>query len=231
VVRGTRYTEDGFELTFGVNHLGHFLLANLLLGHMDSGRVVFVSSGTHDPARRTGMPAPHVRTAEQLADPERHPDPAERGESAALTGRRRYTASKLCNVMCAYEMHRRLRDAGRAEGAGAVACNAFDPGAVPGTGLARDWPAPMRLAWNGVGRALVPVLAAAGLPFSTPARSGGGLARLAADSALAGVSGRYWEIDHDARSSAESYDADRARALWDDSARVAGLRPGEEPLA
>ncbi len=227
VVSGTRYTQDGMELTFGVNHLGHFLLANLLLPRMETGRIVFVASGTHDPQRRTGMPAPHVRTAEQLAYPERHPDPAEQGEGADVVGRRRYTTSKLCNVLCAYEMHRRLRAAGRT----GITCNAFDPGAVPGTGLARDWPAPMRFAWNGVARTLVPVLRAAGLPFSTPARSGGALARVAADPALAGVSGRYFEIDHEARSSAESYDEARARALWDDSARLAGLRVDEAPLA
>ncbi|HST60694.1 MAG TPA: hypothetical protein VLK84_18485, partial [Longimicrobium sp.] len=155
------------------------------------------------------------------------PDPAERGEGADLVGRRRYTASKLCNIFCAYEMHRRLQAAGRT----GITCNVFDPGAVPGTGLARDWPAPMRFAWNNVGRALVPVLRAAGLPFSTPARSGGALARVATDPALAGVSGRYFEIDHEARSSAESYDEPRARALWDDSARLAGLRVDEAPLA
>jgi NAD(P)-dependent dehydrogenase (short-subunit alcohol dehydrogenase family) len=231
VVSGTRYTADGVELTFGVNHLGHFLLANLLLARMDAGRIVFVASGTHDPARRTGMPAPHPRTAEQLAYPERDPDPREAGEAAAIVGRRRYTSSKLCNVMCGYEMHRRLRAAGRGEGARAVTCNVFDPGAVPGTGLARDRPAPMRFGWNVVGRALVPALRAAGLPFSTPARSGRGLARLAADPAMDGVSGRYWEIDHEARSSEASYDEARARALWDDSARLAGIRADEAPLA
>lgn len=231
VVRGTRRTADGIELTFGVNHLGHFLLANLLLGQMEAGRIVFVASGTHDPARRTGMPAPRPRTAEQLAYPDRHPDPDEAGESAALVGRRRYTASKLCNVMCAYEMHRRLQAAGRGAGPRRVTCNAYDPGAVPGTGLARDWPGPMRFGWNVVGRALVPALRAAGLPFSTPRRAGEGLARLATDPALAGVSGRYWEIDHEARSSGASYDEARARALWDDSARLAGLRRDEAPLA
>lgn len=231
VVSGTRYTRDGVEMTFGVNHLGHFLLANLLLARMESGRIVFVTSGTHDPARRTGMPAPRDRTAEQLAHPERHPDPGEADESAAVVGRRRYTASKLCNVLCAYEMHRRLHAAGRAEGARAVTSNAFDPGAVPGTGLARDWPAGARFGWNVVGRALVPVLGAAGLPFSSPARSGGGLARMVVDPALAGVSGRYVEIDHEARSSHASYDEARARALWDDSAQLAGLRPDEALLA
>ena len=43
-------TEDGFELHFGVNHLGHFLLTNLLLERIKeapAGRVVTVSSAAH----------------------------------------------------------------------------------------------------------------------------------------------------------------------------------------
>jgi NAD(P)-dependent dehydrogenase (short-subunit alcohol dehydrogenase family) len=39
-------TVDGFELQFGTNHLGHFALTNLLLGHV-TGRVVTVSSSAH----------------------------------------------------------------------------------------------------------------------------------------------------------------------------------------
>ena len=41
-----RKTEDGFEIHFGVNHLGHFLLLQLLIPHIQtSGRIVLVSSG------------------------------------------------------------------------------------------------------------------------------------------------------------------------------------------
>jgi NAD(P)-dependent dehydrogenase (short-subunit alcohol dehydrogenase family) len=76
VVSETTYTQDGFETTFGVNCLGHFLLVNLLLRHLDApAQIVFVSSGVHYPgfqdimSRLTGITPPHYRDARALAWP------------------------------------------------------------------------------------------------------------------------------------------------------------------
>jgi NAD(P)-dependent dehydrogenase (short-subunit alcohol dehydrogenase family) len=43
-------TEEGFELQFGTNHLGHFLLVKLLLPYMQrrESRIVHVSSNAHE---------------------------------------------------------------------------------------------------------------------------------------------------------------------------------------
>ena len=228
VVSGTSYTKDGFETTFGVNHLGHFLLVHLLLKQLTvPARIVFVSSGTHDPGRRTGMPAPLYRGAEALAHPEEHPDPAEKGESPGKVGRVRYTTSKLCNVMYAYELDRRLRRKGQSTAEAPITVNAFDPGAVPGTGLARDHAPLARFVWNEGVALLVPVLKRLGVPFGTAETSGRALSRMVMDPALEGASGKYFEIGREARSSEESYDRKLAEELWDASVELVRLRPEE----
>ena len=59
-------TIEGYETTFAVNHLGHYLLTRLLLDDMaQDGRITFVSSGTHDPKERTGLPAPVYESAKR----------------------------------------------------------------------------------------------------------------------------------------------------------------------
>jgi hypothetical protein len=71
-------------------------------------------------------------------------------------------------------------------------------------------------------------------PTINPARkSGGALARLVLDPALAGVSGKYFPSHarwHDAASSDASHDVDRARALWDASVQMTGLTSAESRL-
>ncbi len=201
VVSGTEWTEDGFEMTFGVNHLGHFALVHGLLDELaHPARIVVVSSGTHDPSKHTGMPEPRYTSAADLAQPRAEQD----------DGRRRYTTSKLCNVLFTYELDRRLGHGGQG-----VAVNAFDPGLMPGSGLARDYPPLQRLAW----RYLLPALRV--LPGVRSTRTSGRyLAALTNDARFDGVSGEYFDGLRAIRSSADSYDRDKALDLWETSERL-----------
>ena len=84
-------TEDGFELQFGTNHLGHFALTGLLLDRMlpvPGSRVVTVSSVGH-----------RIRAAIHFDDLQ-----WERSYSRVAA----YGQSKLANLMFTYELQRRL---------------------------------------------------------------------------------------------------------------------------
>ena len=201
-VMGNTNTVDGVEMTFGVNHLGHFALVTGLLDRLVApARVVVVSSGTHDPAKFTGMPHPNYTCAEELAHP-----PAE----AEGQGRLRYTTSKLCNVLFSYELDRRL-----GQGAKGITVTAFDPGLMPSSGLSRDYSSAQRFVWRFVG----PVLRL--LPnVNSTAVSGRRLAALAVDQKFDGVTGRYFEGAKEIRSSTDSYDLTKAADLWETSERL-----------
>ena len=211
VTRGPRLTDDGYEVTFATNHLGHFLLVDRLLDRLaPQARVVVVSSGTHNPEWKTGMPAPRWRTFEALARPG-EPECAEWAKSPGATGRCAYSTSKLCNLFFVYELGRRLRAAGR----GDVTANAYDPGLMAGTGLAREYNAVARFAW----RFVLPLLTM--LPgASTARRSGAELARLVHDPVYAGRGGLYVQIAREKRSSKQSYDQALAAELWRTSAAL-----------
>jgi retinol dehydrogenase 12 len=84
-------TRDGFELAFGVNHLGHFAFTRPLLPAIERarGRIVNVSSGNHLRARGIDW--------EKL-----------RGATRSYTGMPEYGVSKLCNVLFTAELRRRF---------------------------------------------------------------------------------------------------------------------------
>jgi NAD(P)-dependent dehydrogenase (short-subunit alcohol dehydrogenase family) len=204
-------TREGYETTFAVNHLGHYLLTRLMLADLAGGaRIVFVSSGTHDSGQRTGMPAPRYTTAEAVAH-----DFAPGGRA----GRRRYTTSKLCNIYCTYEYARRFA-ASADPRLRSLRVNAFDPGLMPATGLARTYPAPLRV----VARYILPALALFIGNVHRPATSGRRLALLAAG-AEGSTTGKYFSDGRETPSSTESYDQEKALELWNASARMTGLPP------
>lgn len=101
-------TEDGFEMQFQANHLGHFLLCSLLLDRLRSSapaRVVVLSSWGHTQARG-GLDFDDLQWAGRPY----------RGSSV-------YSATKLMNLYFAFDLARRAADSG-------VTVNALHPGFV-----------------------------------------------------------------------------------------------------
>ena len=99
-------TKDGFELMFGVNHLGHFALTMALLDCLTASkaRIVNVASDAHYQARGIDFGLLRRRTR-------------------TITGMREYAVSKLCNVLFSQELARRVAGTG-------VTTYALHPGVV-----------------------------------------------------------------------------------------------------
>lgn len=216
---------DGFEVTFAVNHLGHFLLVNLLLARLvPPARILFVSSGVHDSTQDGGpMQTPRYVKAEWLAYPER--DPALPADDA-LAGGQAYATSKLCNLLCTYELARRLERSGLSTPEQPITVNAFAPGLLAGTGLGRYEKAWTRFTWYYV----LPIVSRLMGFGRSPAEAGADLAYLSTAPELARVTGKYFRERSGVESSPESYDLSNAADLWQTSVELGGLRPDESPL-
>lgn len=113
-------THDGFEMHFGVNHLGHFLLTDLLLDALKKharSRIVIVASRAHQRVKRLDLDAM-------------------RRSASSRSGFMEYSASKLCNLLHARELARRLQGTG-------VTVYALHPGVVA-SDIWREVPWPIR---------------------------------------------------------------------------------------
>lgn len=112
-------TADGFELHFGINHLGHFALTTILLPllrHSGSARIVNVASEVHYQAKGIEFDALRHKTK-------------------GITGLNEYAVSKLANVLFTQELARRLDPA-------EVTAYALHPGVVASQIWRRvPWPA------------------------------------------------------------------------------------------
>ena len=118
VARGQ--TKQGFELTFGTNHLGHYLLTRLLLDRIKAStpaRIVNVSSHSHYRAKGIDWDAQTKTTR-------------------SISGLPEYEVSKLANVLFTTELARRLDGTG-------VTTYAVHPGVVA-TDVWRRIPWPFR---------------------------------------------------------------------------------------
>jgi len=99
-------TVDGYEMTFSLNYLGHFLLTHLLLDLLEeseSARIITVASGAHGGCSNINFDDLQSQTE--------------------YNGKHAYAQSKLANILFTYELSRRL--AGKE-----ISVNALHPGGV-----------------------------------------------------------------------------------------------------
>ena len=107
-MRESGTTEEGFEVVFATNYLGHFLLTQLLLPHLtEKARIINISSDMHNPPGGIEW-----KGAEYLAH-------------EAMSDRSRYSHSKLCMIYLTA-----LREQGSS-----VCVNSFNPGFMVATGF------------------------------------------------------------------------------------------------
>ena len=192
-----RFTVDGFELTLATNHLGHFLLTNLLLESLKRSapaRIITVSSQLHVPGYGGGPP----------------PD----FDYDNLKGEKYYDArvfyknSKLANIWFTYELQRRLVGAG-------VTANAVCPGFVPAAIADRRKSLVERFLYREI---------LARMPFARSLEQASSSYLMAAtDPRFEGVGGRFIVDGKEIRSSQESYDEPKARRFWELSWAWCGL--------
>jgi NAD(P)-dependent dehydrogenase (short-subunit alcohol dehydrogenase family) len=134
-------TVDGIESTFAVNHLAHYQLLKGLMPCLSAQAVVgWTTSGTHDPkekaARLFGFRGAQYTTAAKVAAGNYG------GASAGQACKDAYATSKLCNIVTARVFAARHPQA--------ASFFSFDPGLMPGTGLAREASAGLQWVWKRV---------------------------------------------------------------------------------
>ncbi|WAZ26293.1 SDR family NAD(P)-dependent oxidoreductase [Streptomyces cinnabarinus] len=195
---------DGFEATFTVNVLANHLFVRLLQDRFTApARIVITTSDTHfgDFRHNLGMvPGPAWTSPDLLARTGAFPEP-----HTTAAGRTAYSTSKLATLYLVHEYARRLP-----AGIDAIA---YNPGFVPGTGLARNADALSRFAM----RRVLPALTLT--PFATSPTTAG---RSLADVVLGTIqapTGSYVDRDRADRSSPESYDPQREGELWEAAER------------
>jgi NAD(P)-dependent dehydrogenase (short-subunit alcohol dehydrogenase family) len=214
------HSADGFELTFAVNHLAHYLLVRLLVPYLaEGGRLVITTSDTHDPAVTPIAP--------KVLDPQTLAHPAKGGLGSGV---RAYAASKLCNLLTAQSVAASgdVKDRG-------ISVVAFNPGLTGGTSLGRDSSPVARI----VVRTLMgTIFRLVGLfkpeyVMSTAERSGEQLARVALGTVTPPPGRIYVSLVKgeptfpDPSELARSRDAQQQ--LWRDSADMVGLNAGRRP--
>lgn len=214
---------EGYELTVTTNHLGHFLLANLMLEDLKKStyadrRLVILGTVTHNPDELGGKipPRPDLGDLEGLAAGFQEPITMIDGKDFEPV--KAYKDSKVCNVLTMRELHRRYH------AATGISFTSFYPGCVAETPLFRNhYPLFQKI-----------------FPIFQKYITGGYVSQELAGERLAAVvadpeyrqSGAYWSWGNRQKKNGKSFvqkvspqarDDEKGDRLWDLSAKLVGL--------
>jgi protochlorophyllide reductase len=128
---------EGYELSMATNHLGHFLLCNLLLEDLKNSpasdrRMVILGTVTHNPEELGGKvyPRPDLGNLDGFAAG--FQAPVSMADGKKFESVKAYKDSKVCNVLTMRELHRRYHDAT------GITFSSLYPGCVADTPLFRN---------------------------------------------------------------------------------------------
>ncbi|CAI0403098.1 unnamed protein product [Linum tenue] len=194
-VMATPFTlsKDKIELQFATNHLGHFLLTNLLLENMKKtaveskkeGRIVVVASEAHRATYPNGIRFDKINDKS--------------GYSSYLA----YGQSKLANILHAKELSRRLKE----EGAN-VTANSLHPGVIA-TNLFRHMTLISVPVVSGV------IEAVGKLAFKNVEQGAATTCYVALHPQVKGISGEYFSDSNLSKPTSFGQDAALGKKLWD----------------
>ncbi|XP_047162318.1 short-chain dehydrogenase TIC 32, chloroplastic-like isoform X2 [Vigna umbellata] len=189
---GTPFTlsEDNIELQFATNHIGHFLLTNLLFDTMKKtaheskreGRIVNVTSCAHRLSYRGGIRFDKIN------------DESSYRKFCA------YAQSKLANVLHANELARRLKEDGVD-----ITANSVHPGAII-TNIDRYY------VHSGLAAILKKFI---GFAFKNVERGASTTCYVALQPEVKGISGEYFADNRMAKVGSKGRDIELAKKLWD----------------
>ncbi|GJN26020.1 hypothetical protein PR202_gb13915 [Eleusine coracana subsp. coracana] len=222
--RTPTFTADGYEMSVGVNHLGHFLLARLLLDDLNksdypSRRLIILGSITGNTNTLAGNVPPKANLGDLrglaggLAGKNKNGSAMIDG-AEDFDGAKAYKDSKICNMLTMQELHRRFH-----EDTGITFASLY-PGCIATTGLFREHIPLFRLLFPPFQKFITK-------GFVSEEESGKRLAQVVSDPSLT-KSGVYWSWNKDSASfenqlSQEASDPKKARKLYELSEKLVGL--------
>lgn len=214
---------EGYELTVTTNHLGHFLLCNLMLEDLKRSsyrdrRLVILGTVTHNPDELGGKipPRPDLGNFEGFAAGFKEPISMIDGKKFEPV--KAYKDSKVCNVLTMRELHRRYHDSTD------ITFSSLYPGCVADTPLFRNhYPLFQKL-----------------FPLFQKNITGGYVSQELAGERLAQVvadpeyrqSGAYWSWGNRQKKNGKSFvqqvspqarDDEKAERMWELSAKLVGV--------